>query len=771
MSSKTLFNQQDQKFFQNIIHLYRRLTAPSSSIQGIEHRFQARLLSTLLLIFLFLGFLSITVQLVIVPGFEKIFPFLALSLMILVIAYIFSRTMYFKVGAIIAVMVPSIAAFVNVVSDPSPTISILYVLIGILISSVLLSWWWTAVIVTINITVASALPFIVSGLTPSAIASSMGLLAILSGLILAITSYRNALEIERLAKLAASEKRYRMLINQSPLCTIIYAPDGSPLMFNQAAIDLWNIASHDLEQNQASFNIIEDQQLGTTGILPCIKNSFAGEVVTSVASKYKFNRCDRTGNHIVDERWIVNHCYPIKDENEKVIEVVLLQQDMTEHKRFEAEIENRNRELSSLNRAISTANNTLKIEEVLQYVCLELTVTLNTSFAVAALFNDETKEFSILTTVQPAGSPEIKGARIPIEPFQNTPLAKQLFNHKEPVIISDARQSSDLKAIQQLLEQLKIASLMVLPLVMRDTIIGVIGIGVDIQREFEKAQIDLAYSITTSISSSVHNAQLFEKVQYYAATLERQVQERTRELAEANKQLQALATIKDKFVSNVSHELRTPITNIKLYHDLLTLNPRKSGQYINTLKRETERLDHIIEGLLHLSRLDQGVIELHAVSVDLNALVEVLVADQVMQAEGLGIALTFSGDLNLPYVLCDMRQIEQVVSIILTNAMHYTPEGGRVEVSTKVRHDEDATWVTLRVQDTGPGISSEELPFLFDRFYRGQTGLESNHPGTGLGLAIAKEIIERHNGRLEVDTNNDAGKGANFIIWLPVENA
>ena len=183
----------------------------------------------------------------------------------------------------------------------------------------------------------------------------------------------------------------------------------------------------------------------------------------------------------------------------------------------------------------------------------------------------------------------------------------------------------------------------------------------------------MAYSIVSSVSSAINNAQLYEQIQHYAATLATQVRERTSELAQANQQLQALANVKDEFVSNVSHELRTPITNIKIYHDLLSLNPYKTEKYLSTLKRETDRLEHIVEGLLHLSRLDQGAVETQIATIDLNAMVEVFVADQDVSAKNQAISLTFCGDPHLPPVECDRRQIGQVVSILLTNALNYTP--------------------------------------------------------------------------------------------------
>jgi PAS domain S-box-containing protein len=753
-----------RKFTTNI----SRLTQPSPSIQNEDQQYQVRLLSTLLLVFLLLGITSVTYQSITVPDFRKILPVLVAVLLLLAIAYFLSRTRYFEISRFLIIFCPTIAVLFNAASDPAPEIALLYLLISILLSSILWPWLQTLIVVAINIGLAFSLPFFVPGLTIEGMASSLSLLSIISGLILVSIRYRNALENNRQNALVTSEKRYRLLIKQSPLATIVYDPSGRPRMYNQAAINLWNLSPQDLAYIKKNFNILEDEQLNALGISEIIKRGFSGEAVLTPPSKYEYTRHDENGREIVEDRWIVSHIYPIKDENQAIIEVVLLQEDITERKRAETAIENHNRELAALNRAISAANATLQIEEILQYVCLELTVIMDASFSIAALLDDEATEAAIVTAVQPAGSANIRGMTISLDPFINSPLARKVLLDKEPVIIANARQSPELKAAQPVLAQQNIASLIIIPLVVRDKIIGIVGVGCDIQREFDNALVDLAHSVVSSISPAIHNAHLHEKAMLHATTLEERIQARTHELAAANKRLQKLANLKDEFVSNVSHELRTPIANIKLYHDLLSLNSENLDSYTGTLKRETDRLEHIVESLLQLSRLDQGTNLMQSASVDLNAVAELFVADHCTQAQQTGIHLSFAGDAVLPKVRCDVRQIGQVLSILVTNAINYTPEGGSVEVSTKAVQEDGRLWGTLWVQDSGPGVSSGDKQYLFDRFFRGEVGRASAHPGTGLGLAIAKKIIDQHNGRIEVSQSKIAESGAAFIVWLPI---
>jgi two-component system phosphate regulon sensor histidine kinase PhoR len=239
------------------------------------------------------------------------------------------------------------------------------------------------------------------------------------------------------------------------------------------------------------------------------------------------------------------------------------------------------------------------------------------------------------------------------------------------------------------------------------------------------------------------------------------------ELRVANERLQALSRLKDEFVSNVSHELRTPITNIKLHLDLLAGNPKKTEANLATLQRETARLARIIEDLLYLSRLDQGKMEIRITSIDCNALADQYVIDRQPLAGRNGQTLTFAGHQDLPAVRGDEGLLGQALSILLTNALNYTPRGEQVVVSTHLREKAGERWVGFRVSDTGPGIPPDEHKQLFERFFRGKTGHESGVPGTGLGLAVVQEIAERHGGVVEVVSEGVPGKGAAFSVWLP----
>jgi PAS domain S-box-containing protein len=256
----------------------------------------------------------------------------------------------------------------------------------------------------------------------------------------------------------------------------------------------------------------------------------------------------------------------------------------------------------------------------------------------------------------------------------------------------------------------------------------------------------------------------------YSERLEEMVGERTTELQEALQKAQLAGQLKTEFIANINHELRTPLTNLVLYHQMLRANPDvKTIERLDVIGREIQRLRILIEDMLKLSRLDTGQVTFRPMPQNLNRIIQTLVNDRRTIAEQRGLTLTVELQPALPAAWLDEVMVVQIVSNLLTNALNYTPSGGQLHISTRRMEDRKGkSWVAFIVQDSGPGISPEDLPHLFDRFYRGKAGHATGVPGTGLGLAIVKQMVEKHNGRLDVE-NVAEGHGAIFTVWLPVE--
>jgi two-component system phosphate regulon sensor histidine kinase PhoR len=229
--------------------------------------------------------------------------------------------------------------------------------------------------------------------------------------------------------------------------------------------------------------------------------------------------------------------------------------------------------------------------------------------------------------------------------------------------------------------------------------------------------------------------------------------------------------LKSQFVSDVSHELRTPLTNIRLYLDLLERVQDKDrvARYLVTLSRESDRLANLIDDLLSLSRLDVGATPLQPKPVDLNLLLDSLVADRTSLASQQGLTLALDMEKNLPTISGDERLLGQIFTNLLTNAMNYTDEGGQITIRSRLADYKNRPGVTVEVEDTGLGIIPEEQADIFKRFFRGDASRSTGAPGTGLGLAICEEIAQRHGGFISVKSEGVPGKGSCFAVWLPAD--
>jgi two-component system phosphate regulon sensor histidine kinase PhoR len=239
--------------------------------------------------------------------------------------------------------------------------------------------------------------------------------------------------------------------------------------------------------------------------------------------------------------------------------------------------------------------------------------------------------------------------------------------------------------------------------------------------------------------------------------------------------LRELDRLKDKFVSTVSHELRTPLANLKLYLSLLQQGrPERHEKYLEVMQREVERLARLIGDLLQISRLQS---ERHAERsqarqpVDYEALIETVIHNNITWADSEHKQLLHEClSSPLPTGYGDPDQLLRALTNLVSNAISYTPEGGRVVIRSQVEpvKQTNPDWVIIDVIDTGIGIPGKELSTIFERFYRG-SNVSPAMPGTGLGLAIVKDIVELHGGRIEVESVE--GRGSQFRVRLPVSNS
>jgi two-component system sensor histidine kinase VicK len=230
---------------------------------------------------------------------------------------------------------------------------------------------------------------------------------------------------------------------------------------------------------------------------------------------------------------------------------------------------------------------------------------------------------------------------------------------------------------------------------------------------------------------------------------------------------QKLRDIQADFVANVSHELKTPLTSIKGYAETLLAggidDPEMSKDALGIINSEVDRMKRIVNDLLQLSRLDAGRQTWNMKETNVIALVRMAAKKQGVTAGRKRQQLNlFAKDRSFMLTI-DRDRIEQVVTNIISNAVKYTREGGRIDVEV-VR---DEHWLYIIVLDNGIGISELELSRIFERFYTGNKARSGDMSGTGLGLSISKQIVEEHGGNIVIQS--ELGYGTRVVISLPLE--
>jgi len=218
-----------------------------------------------------------------------------------------------------------------------------------------------------------------------------------------------------------------------------------------------------------------------------------------------------------------------------------------------------------------------------------------------------------------------------------------------------------------------------------------------------------------------------------------------------------------RLVSDIAHELRTPLANVRGYlegaqDDLVVID----GELVESLLDETLQLQHLIDDLQDLALADAGQLRIHPEQTDVTTLVERSVAAHRAAADKAGITIAFAGDEPLPLSIDPVR-IKQAVGNLLTNAIRYTPRGGHVEVALRAPDGDQP--LRIDVADSGIGISADDLPHLFDRFFRADTSRSRSTGGSGLGLAVTRHLVEAHGG--SIDVHSTLGSGSQFTIALP----
>ncbi|MCB9452345.1 MAG: PAS domain S-box protein [Anaerolineaceae bacterium] len=553
------------------------------------------------------------------------------------------------------------------------------------------------------------------------------------------------------SKLKAAHDTLDRLIQQLPNGIQVFDSTGLCTDVNSAHLDLFGTTR---ERLIGIFNIFNDPLSEQTGTAQGLRLALTGEVVELGDIEFNFDQGDvsfvgRQGKHIINVTF-----FPVYDDTGQITSVVALNHDVTERRQAEEALRHRNTELEALRSVALAVGSSLKLEEVLAELLTQLEKLVPYVSASIALVEDERLHF-----VAQRGIPE----DFDLAQVEDIINSQDTFRFvDQPVIFKDVRQETNWVSIPGYQEYIR--SWMGISLIHRGEIIGILNLDYDKPNFYTPMHADLASAVAQQAALAIEHARLY-------GNLEHLVYERTKELETANQQLtesvvklEEMDKLRAKFVADVSHELRTPLSvlNTRIYL-LERAGPENQAKYLPGLKEQIERLTTFVETILDLSRLEVLRESITLLPVDLNSAAEQVITHIRPRAEISNLSLTFLPDPTVPTVKADHNQILQVITNLVANAINYTQQGG-VHIATGFDPQRNKVW--LKVQDTGVGITEEDRPHVFERFYRGKRAGSSSIPGTGLGLSIIKEIMSIHNG--DVILESEVGVGTTFTIWLPV---
>jgi signal transduction histidine kinase len=308
----------------------------------------------------------------------------------------------------------------------------------------------------------------------------------------------------------------------------------------------------------------------------------------------------------------------------------------------------------------------------------------------------------------------------------------------------------------------------VLPLRQNDVSLGYLFLGYQKGRSYVKRDIKALETISDELVIAIQNALSLQEVQEINETLQQRIREATKELRATNLQLQRLDEAKDEFISMASHQLRTPLTSVKGYISMVLEGDAgkitvSQGQLLEEAFASSERMVHLINDFLNVSRLQTGKFMLEERTIDLSKLVGQEVDSLKSTVKAHGLTLKYRPPAHFPLLSIDEAKIRQVVMNFIDNAIYYSHEGTTITVELAI---EDAQ-AALRVKDTGIGVPKSEQAHLFSKFYRATNARKQRPDGTGVGLFLAKKVIDAHGGTILFESVE--GQGSTFGFRLPVK--
>ncbi len=572
-----------------------------------------------------------------------------------------------------------------------------------------------------------------------------------SGTIINYLAIKENITDQKKAELALkeSELRYKFMVEQSPVPIININPKGTVLKVNKSFVQLVGLQQNPIEQLR-KINILDDTQLQSIHFDNYIKETLQDKIVNLPEILYDnsilFQQLKTHQKHKT-QVWLTGKMYPIKDEAGKVIEIVILLDDITEKKRAQ----NLQKAIFNITAALSLTHS---LKEYIKFIKDEVGQLIDTSNFYVALYNKENDSLDF---------PYFSGEER--QPTNNYPakktLSKYIIETQKPLYANEQH-------INKLLERGEIISTgaptkvwLGVPLKVDREVIGVCVVqNYHYENALSKSDLQLLKIIGEQIGISIHQKEYEEKLKI-----------RNEELANKNMELQKASAkaeesdrLKTAFLANMSHEIRTPMNGILGFSELLKdidLKTEEQQEYIGIIEKSGNRLLNIINELIDISKIEANQMEVIKSTYKINDQLEELYTFFKVEAQNKGIQLIYHRNSLCDHieVETDNDKMQAIFTNLIKNAIKYTMEG-RIEIGYNIHPEE----LEFYIKDTGIGIPKERQEAIFNRFVQADIEDRSVFEGAGLGLSISKAYIEMLGGKITLESKENIGSTFSFTL-------
>lgn len=569
--------------------------------------------------------------------------------------------------------------------------------------------------------------------------------------------------------LRESEERYRKLVEFSPNGIIVHAENRIAYINATGAMILGAAQPEHL----LGRSILEFRQVdGQPGLTPR-SAPLNGERKEILPEEQKYTRLD--GQEIEVEVVEIPFIY----QNKAAVQLVI--RDISVRKKAEAEITQRNRELTILQAASVAITSRLDLRYVLDTVSEEMARLL--SVESCTIFEWQQAEMRVIKVAEYSTKGWWDSKSQPeTHQLADYPLLKSVLEEQIPEQMTISQLNGD-PGERSRMQEAQLKTRMFLPMVFQKQTLGLVRLDDSrVARVFSYQEISLAKLLANQAASAIENARLFEQareeiqerqraeaaLEQERALLAERVKERTAELSRANAELAKASKLKDEFLASMSHELRTPLNAILGSAEILqsqVFGPlqEKQAKYVKNVDESGKHLLSLINDILDLSKIEAGRMELTIQPVSVQAVCEasLRLVKQMAHKKRIGLVEQFNNTVTaLP---ADERRLKQILVNLLSNAVKFTPEGGRVGL--EVSEELSRQVIHFAVWDTGIGIAQADMSRLFQPFTQLDSALSRQYAGTGLGLSLISRMVEMHGGGIAVES--EVGQGSRFTVTLP----